>query len=64
MWDPCYAGLHYRLLGKLYGGYEAVGEDLKGLWDEDEAEGGAKILVGPSLNMTTNNSRISFSVSG
>jgi hypothetical protein len=57
-------GFHYRLLGKLYGGFETVGEDLEGFWEEDEAEGGAKLLVGPSFNMTTNNSRMSFSVSG
>jgi hypothetical protein len=57
-------GLHYRLSGNLYGGFETVGEDLEGFWDEEEAEGGAKLLIGPSLNMTTNNSRLSFSVSG
>lgn len=57
-------GFHYRLLNNLYGGFETVGEDLEGFWEEDEAEGGAKLMVGPSLNMTTNNSRISFSVSG
>lgn len=57
-------GFHYRLAGKLYGGFETVGEDLEGLWDQEEAEGGAKILVGPSLNMTTNDSRISFAFSG
>jgi len=57
-------GFQYRLLGKLYGGFETVGEDLEGFWEEDEAEGGAKLLIGPSLNMTTNNSRMSFSVSG
>ena len=57
-------GFHYLLLGKLYCGFEAVGEDLEGFWEENEAEGGAKLLVGPSLNMTTNNSKISFSVSG
>jgi len=57
-------GFHYRFLGNLYGGFEAVGEDLEGFWEENEAEGGAKLLVGPSLNMTTNNSKISFSVSG
>jgi len=57
-------GFHYCLLGRLYGGMEAVGEDLEGFWEEDEAEGGAKLLIGPSLNMTTNNSRISFSISG
>ena len=57
-------GFHYRLSGNLYGGFETVGEDLEGFWDDEEAEGGAKLLVGPSLNMTTNNSRMSFSVSG
>ncbi len=57
-------GFHYRLIGKLYGGVEAVGEDLEGFWDEEEAEGGAKLLIGPSLNMAPKNSRLSFSVSG
>ena len=57
-------GFHHILFGRLYGGFETVGEDLEGFWDSQEAEGGAKLLVGPSLNMTTNNSRISFSVSG
>jgi hypothetical protein len=57
-------GFHYRLAGNLYGGIEAVGEDLEGFWDEEEAEGGAKLLVGPSLNMTPQKSRLSFSLSG
>ena len=57
-------GFHYRLFGNLYGGFETVGEDLEGFWEEDEAEGGAKLLIGPSLNMTTNNSRLTFSLSG
>ena len=57
-------GFHYCLAGNFFGGFEAVGEDLEGFWDSEEAEGGAKLLLGPSLNMTTNNSRISFSVSG
>ncbi len=57
-------GFHHQIAGTLYGGFETVGEDLEGFWDTEEAEGGAKLLVGPSLNMTTNNSKISFSVSG
>jgi hypothetical protein len=57
-------GFHYLVFGNLYCGFEAVGEDLEGFWEEDEAEGGAKLLVGPSLNMKTNNSKVSFSVSG
>jgi hypothetical protein len=57
-------GFQYRLLGSLYGGVEAVGQDLEGLWQADEAEGGAKVLVGPSVNLVPNNSRFSFSLSG
>lgn len=57
-------GVHYRLSGSLFGGIEAVGEDLEGFWDDEEAEGGAKLLVGPSLNMTPKKSRLSFSLSG
>jgi len=56
-------GFHHVLIGRLYGGFETVGEDLEGFWS-DEAEGGAKLLVGPSLNMTSRNSRLSFSLSG
>ena len=57
-------GFQHRLLGSLYGGFEAVGEDLEGFWDPEEAEGGAKLLVGPSLNMTTKDSKMAFSISG
>lgn len=57
-------GFHYRLVGTLYGGFEAVGEDLEGFWDTEEAEGGAKLMVGPSLNMAPKKSRVSFSLSG
>jgi hypothetical protein len=57
-------GFHYRLIESLYGGFEAVGEDLEGFWDEEEAEGGAKLMVGPSLNMTPQKSRLSLSLSG
>jgi len=57
-------GFHYRLSGSLYGGLEAVGEDLEGFWDEEEAEGGAKLMIGPSINMAPQKSRLSFSLSG
>lgn len=57
-------GFHYHLSGSLYGGIEAVGEDLEGFWDQEEAEGGAKLLVGPSVNMAPKKSRLSFSLSG
>ncbi|WP_211166307.1 hypothetical protein [Mucilaginibacter robiniae] len=57
-------GFHHRLVGTLYGGLEAVGEDLEGFWEADEAEGGAKLLIGPSLNLVPAYSRFSFSVCG
>jgi hypothetical protein len=57
-------GVHYRFTGGFYGGIEAVGEDLEGFWDDKEAEGGAKLMVGPSLNLAPKDSRFSFSLSG
>jgi len=33
-------------------GVEAIGEDLEGFWDPEEAEGGARLLVGPSLHVS------------
>ena len=30
-------------------GLEVIGEDIEGFWDEKEAEGGAKIVAGPTL---------------
>ena len=32
-------------------GVEALGEDLEGFWDTEEAEGGARLLIGPSLHV-------------
>ena len=32
-------------------GVEGIGEDLEGFWDPAEAEGGARILVGPSVHI-------------
>jgi hypothetical protein len=57
-------GFQRRIAGPFFAGIEAVGEDLEGFWEADEAEGGAKLLVGPSINMVPNNSRFSFSVCG
>jgi hypothetical protein len=33
-------------------GVEAIGEDLEGFWDQAEAEGGARILAGPSFHVS------------
>ncbi|WP_183564929.1 hypothetical protein [Mucilaginibacter sp. SP1R1] len=57
-------GFHHRIVGQFFGGVEAVGEDLEGFWEADEAEGGAKLLVGPSINYVPPGSRFAFSVCG
>jgi hypothetical protein len=41
-----------RRLGRsLHAGVEALGEDLEGFWEAEEAEGGARLFVGPSLRL-------------
>lgn len=55
-------GIHHRVVGGVFAGFEAVGEDLEGFWESNEAEGGAKLLVGPSLNFAPAQSRLAFSL--
>lgn len=57
-------GFQHRISNTLYIGFEAVGQDLEGFWEKDEAEGGAKLMIGPSVNLAPGNSNLSFSVSG
>ncbi len=45
-------------------GAEAVGEDLEGFWARDEAEGGAKLYVGPAVHWATPSGRIWLSAGG
>jgi len=45
-------------------GIEAVGEDLEGLWEADEAEGGAKLYAGPALHWASSTERLWLSASG
>jgi hypothetical protein len=45
-------------------GAEAVGEDLEGLWDAEEAEGGAKLYAGPALHWTAPAGRLWVSAGG
>jgi hypothetical protein len=44
-------GFGWKLGPSLALGVEAVGEDLEGLWDKEEAEGGAKFFVGPAVHL-------------
>ncbi len=57
-------GIQRQISGQLFGGIEAVGQDLEGFWETDEAEGGARLLVGPSLNYAPVASRFSFTLCG
>jgi hypothetical protein len=43
-------GFGWKLTPGLAFGVEAVGQDLEGLWDKEEAEGGAKLFLGPVLH--------------
>jgi hypothetical protein len=43
-------GWSRRIGDRLAVGVEGIGQDLEGFWDAAEAEGGAKLLVGPSLH--------------
>jgi hypothetical protein len=45
-------------------GVEGVGEDLEGFWEAEEAEGGAKLYVGPALHWSAPTGRLWLSASG
>jgi len=48
-------GWSRRLGGRMSLGIEGIGQDLEGLWNRAELEGGAKLLVGPSLHAESKN---------
>ena len=41
----------YQFASWLWGGIDAIGEDLEGFFEPEEAEGGAKFMIGPTLQM-------------
>jgi hypothetical protein len=47
----------------LTAGVEGIGQDLEGFWDPAEAEGGARLLVGPSVRVQSNDGRWTATVS-
>ncbi len=47
------AGVARRIATRASIGLEGVGEDLEGFWDPTEAEGGARLLVGPSFHLSS-----------
>ncbi len=46
-------GLGFRLSERFDAGVEILGEDLEGLWEAEEAEGGARMMIGPSFHYRT-----------
>jgi hypothetical protein len=45
-------------------GVEAIGEDLEGLWEAEEAEGGAKLYIGPAIHWARSDGRLWASLGG
>jgi len=57
-------GVARRVSRLLHVGVEAIGEDLEGFWDPNEAEGGARVLIGPSLRIASTAKPWQVSVAG
>ncbi len=57
-------GVARRILPALSAGIEAIGEDLEGFWETDEAEGGARLLVGPSIRIAPPRRRWQVAIAG
>jgi hypothetical protein len=57
-------GLSYHVSGSFRLGIEAVGQDLEGFWDENEAEGGAILFVGPTLSVVPPGTPWGFTLGG
>src|SRR5262249_26841872 len=57
-------GIARKVLPSLHVGVEAIGEDLEGFWEPDEAEGGAKLLVGPSMRIAPQGKQWEVSAAG
>jgi hypothetical protein len=58
------AGWARRLTPAVWLGVEGIGEDLEGFWDPAEAEGGARLLIGPSLHISPPGRKWQLSVAG
>jgi hypothetical protein len=58
------AGASLRVLPFLRVGAEYVGQDLEGMFEEDEAEGGARHMVGPSAALDLEGGRYQLAVAG
>ena len=57
-------GLSYHVSTAIRFGIEAVGQDLEGFWDENEAEGGATLFLGPAIGYMIPETPWSLTVGG
>jgi len=57
-------GFSYNLFSWVRAGVEAVGQDLEGFWEPDEAEGGATLYLGPSLNFIIPKTSLNITIGG
>ncbi len=57
-------GLSYDLSRMVRVGIEAVGQDLEGFWDDEEAEGGARLFVGPTASLAIEGTPWNITVGG
>ncbi len=57
-------GVARRLTSAVHVGVELIGEDLEGFWERDEAEGGARLLAGPSIRIAPRSQHWQASVAG
>jgi hypothetical protein len=58
------AGVARRIFSRASVGIEGIGEDLEGFWDPAEAEGGARLLIGPSLHVWSSSRTWQFLCAG
>jgi hypothetical protein len=57
-------GVVRRVSQRVALGVEGIGRDLEGFWQPNEVDGGAKLLIGPALHVTSRNARWVASVTG
>lgn len=57
-------GVARQILPALHVGVEMIGEDLEGFWEAQEAEGGARLLIGPSIRIAPSAVRWQLGVAG
>jgi hypothetical protein len=57
-------GFSYTLPHSVRLGIEAVGQDLEGFWDKNEAEGGATLFVGPTVGFVIPGMPCNFTFGG